>query len=294
MSNVREKTRTELAEEDLVIASRLSEERVESFRQNYLHDREQAATIEKLFSMAGTARREPAWRDEYAFGFHAFLQKGPFVKGSNWLAYTTWDFAVAIEKRLLLLFERLLSSSPTIDLQSQTIDPTWPSVLDAIDDVHGPQYLNEVIVVSGKLSRDWNAHLEGRITYRSEMSERLRPLGAPWIAGEYRDRPILQIRDGTSSSLYLVRLDRFGTYVKYGTAAEFTAREITDDRADKYLTENPQIIPDASGAITREEKVRQLKLLVELRLFESATLEVASTTAGKRIQMNPVAESDGR
>ena len=86
--------------------------------------------------------------------------------------------------------------------------------------------------------------------------------------------------------MYVVDLASFAFLTRYGERPEFAIQEFDEGRARNLLLENPRIIsepPPESGL--EEARIRQLRLKVGLRLYETYDLEVRNPAAvlGRRL-----------
>ncbi|MGH2351368.1 MAG: hypothetical protein ACRDJN_07100 [Chloroflexota bacterium] len=268
-------------EEDYILLSPLSEARKQAFRERYLHDREQAATAETLFERAGRFRTSPQWNSAHAFGFSVLLQKGPFVEGSNWLSYSTWEFALAAQRHILSRFEELLRLASGPPPGASDLTPTWHDILGKAEELAGRVGPSDekalLIVVTGDLDGNLLEAFPHHATPRWGLSDQL---DQPWILGAHHNAPVLHIRDAPISAVYAVDLARFATLTKYGTDIEFDVRLFDESEARELLTKNPDLIADpAPGPAAEEERTRQLQLMVGLRLYESFGFEQDDTDA---------------
>lgn len=263
---------TSLAEEEFIIATPLSDSRRASFLSSYLEDRNKASTLEKLFGRVGRFNVTPERNDDTATGVDTLLEKGPFVDGSNWLVYETWDFAIALERHLLSLFNTSIhenASQPAGD----PVEGNWRAMLDAVDRLlaNGAPGTNvSLIVVAGHLSDGLLPAPD--VTPSWELPEDLRGIA---MVGAYKRIPIVHVRDPKVSALSVVDLRRFASLTKYGLSPEFELRELTPAEITDFVTRAAV----AGPAVEQSQLLRRARMLLRLRLFESHSIDVADASA---------------
>jgi len=146
-----------LRQDEYVLNAPISEERVARFYAEYLDSRRQCGAAEAVFERADSFSRKPDWEDEYGIGFNVIIRRGPFVDGSSWAEYRTWEFALAVERHLLSKLDELLRSNAQ-PLQTGPVERNWSSMFTAADEIlfrpglAGP---NACIVVTGPLHENW-------------------------------------------------------------------------------------------------------------------------------------------
>ena len=147
----------EARQEENILKSPLSKDRVTSFYSDYLESRRQSGAVEAIFEQAQALVREANWDDKHGIGFNVVIRKGPFVDGSNWLGYRGWEFALAVERNLLSKFEDLLRSNSTL-LNSKVVEKNWKSMFSAADGLLSKlnaDASDACIVVTGPLHDNW-------------------------------------------------------------------------------------------------------------------------------------------
>ncbi len=270
----------ELRKEEFIIAKQVSERRVDAFLESFLEHRRQTATTESIFKRVGAFTAVHEWNDSVAYGFNVLLLKGPFVEGSNWAPYYTWQFALAAERHLLGRLEALLRESASV---VDEVHYDWPEILATVDRLSdklaSDAFHASVIVLAGPMETDFAVDLHKHATPDWELGEQFR---SPWIMGAYNDKPIVIVREAESRALYVVDLAEFATLTKYGRDAELHVHPIDEARAREVLAEEPQAITiPEGGPNTLEERIRQLQLRVWVRLYESYDIEVRNPIAVK-------------
>jgi hypothetical protein len=157
------------AERDL-IAGTISEKRKQAFLSSYLQDRSKSGTIERLFSRAGTFRQSPEFDKDSAWGFNIVLHKGPFVDGSNWADYTTWQFAVEAERTLMRKFTDSMNQSGESRGQ---ISRDWPEIVAAIrrssEEMRSIGYRADIAILGGDVDVDFLVEAHKHLTPKWEL-----------------------------------------------------------------------------------------------------------------------------
>jgi hypothetical protein len=226
-------------------------------------------TIERLFKLHGSFKEDPNFNSTWAAGIATFLWKGPFVEGSNWLHYTTREFATATERHLMEKLHSVLNLVAGIH-PPRSIDTTWPDVLGMIEqlEVHLKSQggSTTLLALSGALNRDFLVDLHKFVTPHWDIPSDSR---LPFLIGAHAGVPILHVKSVSERRLFAVDVARIATLTRYG-AHEFQVNEIGENRARELLAANPTIVKVPKGAPdTLDERVRRLRLFVELRLYES-------------------------
>lgn len=259
---------------------------VDAFYESFLEDRRKAAATELLFRRAAAFTRSDDWNDGCAAGFNALIHKGPFVEGSNWLPYRTWQFAVAMERHLLSRFGRLMDDNA--QPHSDGVELSWPAILKKVDELRSELrsrgYAPSAIVIAGQLEIDLMVDLHRHAVPRWELPEELQ---APWIEGMYEDSPIFNVREaGAPQTLYVADLAAFAKLTKYSPDARYSVDEIDEGRAREILKRNPEVmsIPDRRPD-TLDERLRLLQLRVWLRLYESCGIELKDLRAALQAKL---------
>jgi hypothetical protein len=269
-------------EDDKIVDSPVSEIRKEAFLREYRADRARASTSEVLFKTAGGFVHSPEPNDAKAFGFNVLLRKGPFVDGSNWAPYTTWEFALAAERALLGRLEGHLRLSAA-DTLGPVVERSAEAIVVALSGMHtalsDSGLWPSLFVITGPVATDLKLELYHRVTPNWTMPEIYR---RPWIDGALLEHPILhiQLEGQTSPALYAADLRRLAQMTKYGEINEFKLETFDEAQAEDLLTRNPALIdapPPEDG--NHSERVRQLRLRVGLRLFESCAIELLDANA---------------
>lgn len=267
-------------DEVFVQQNRVSRRLVDAFYESFLEDRRKAAATELLFRRTGAFKRSDDWNDGFAAGFNVLIHKGPFVEGSNWLPYRTWQFAVAAERHLLNRFAQHLKQNAPLD--SDGVELSWPAILNKVgelgSELRNCGYTPSAIVIAGHLGVDLMVDLHKHAVPHWSLPKELQ---APWIEGIYENSLILNMREAPApQTLYVADLAAFGTLTKYSPDAEYNVDEIDEARAREILDRNPKavVIPEG-GADTVDERLRLLQLRVWLRLYESYDIQVRNPQA---------------
>lgn len=268
-------------EEEYILRNRASESRVQEFLESFMADRQRTATTEELFERVGAFQQKPENRDALATGFNVLVRKGPFVEGSNWLAYPTWDFAVALEEHLIARLEADLRAA----VHSRTGTPVTRdaglviyAVNEMASDLKRKGYDPTVIVLTGPLGFRLQVDLLRVVTPRWALSGELSATFR--ILGVHEQMPIMDIAESPDPSVYVVDLARFAGLARYADRPEFAIEELDDAQAQELLDRNPDLVttppplPD-----TPAERLRQLSLKVGLRLYERYELMVRDPQA---------------
>jgi hypothetical protein len=269
----------DLESEQFIIGAPISDERKRAFFLDYLSNRPGAAAVESIFRRAGAFESQRDFQDAFAFGFSVLLMKGPFVEGSNWLAYHNWDLAVAAERYLLTQLDAMARES--VGIPAMSVARTWPELLKGADELiehlhSGNQPQRSAIIIAGPLMQDWAVEMRDLVTPRWELPD---DVNQNWIVGAYRERLILNIRESPVSALYVTDVPRFAKITKFGEPS-FSLEAIDEQRASELLDAHPTIVAVPEGRPdTRAERIRQLRLRVGLRLYESYKLELLDRSA---------------
>lgn len=268
----------QLRQEKFIIDTEISAERKGRFLAQYREDRNKAATLRSLFEGADAFRRVSQRDPKHSFGFATLLRKGPFVEGSNWGEYRTWDFAVACEEYLLSLFEDILLSAPTFgEIPPRAADLACQCRV-LIDEAGKVHFTPSAIVICGQLEGNEAVEMQMRhgFTPRYDVPNGIR---TPWILGYFAGKPVVYFREAKKPRLYVVDLAQFAELVQYDDV-EFELEEIDDPRARELLRQYPQRVKVPEGRPdTEAEKIRQLKLHVALRLSEMYCLQSKDVNA---------------
>ena len=266
--------------DDFVLTAPLSKKRIEDFRAEYLTDRQQTSSLETVFRRAAALEENRDWSDQHRVGFNVLLRKGPFVEGSSWAPYRTWQFALALERHLLSRFEDLLRTSSE-GQNWPNIHRDWDDILSTSDSMFqtiqsGPNQ-QAALVIAGALSTDWLVELSKQPVkpYYDLPSD----LNRTSILGSYRDRLILRIDEAATPALYAVDVNRFARLARFG----LPQLEVDDysEQDARELVINGRVRPSVQqrGRGARDELIRQLRLKVWMRLFESWDLKVLDSRA---------------
>lgn len=265
------------ASDDIVLASSMSKKRLEDFRAGYLKDRQQTSALETVFGRAEALEEEANWSDEHRIGINVLLRKGPFVEGSSWAQYQTWQFALALERYLLSRFEDLLRSSS--DSQPRpSIHWSWPEILSASDGMFetirsGPNH-QTAIVIAGPHYADWLVELTKQSVPVTPDWDLPEDLNRTWIVGLYHDRLILHIDEASTPALYAVNVRQFARLTRFGIP-QLEIDDFSEEHARELVVKKrvrPSVRQGRRG--TRSELIRQLRLKVWLKLIESWDLRV--------------------
>lgn len=275
-------------DEVLLQTHRISKARADAFLERFLEDRRKTAATEILFKRAEALRRVDGWNDAFAAGFNVLLHKGPFVEGSHWAPYRTWQFAVAMERHLLGRLERLLKESA--QPWPHDVGLNWPAILRKVDELitelGNRGYTPTAIVVSAQLEPDLiidfikHEHVVAHWELPSDLQ-------APWIEGTYKGIMILNIRETPAAhSLFAADVGAFAMLTKYSPEAQCSIDEIDEGRAKEFLERNPAAVVVPEGRPdTLDERLRLLQLRVWLRLFESYGIELRDPSAALQVEL---------
>ena len=262
----------EARQEEYILKSPLSKDRVTSFYSDYLEGRRQSGAAEAVFEQAQALVREANWEDKHGIGFNVVIRKGPFVDGSNWLGTRGWEFALAVERHLLSKFDELLRHNPR-PLQAGPVERKWSSMFTAANELLlklNADASKACIVVTGPLHDNWLLDLtrQANVTPGWDLP---RDLNRTWIHGKYRGAVILHIAESTEPSLFVVDVPRFARLMQHGTP-QFHVDEIDEKRAQEILSK----LPDQSGG---PDPVRAMRLKVWMRLYESWNFDLMDKQA---------------
>jgi len=263
--------------EKYILEAPISKSRTDQFLLDYLKDREQCGALEAIFEQAQSYRQEGQWQDRLAVGFNVLLRKGPFVEDSNWFPYRPWQFALALERNLLSRFESLIRQREARRIDEFGVHG-WSDILPLADELNdmagGPRGSDRALVITGGLHENWLLDLTQQQGMTADW-DLPGGLNRTWILGAYRDSLILHIQESPTQAVHIVNIPRFGEMIQYGSAMlEIT--EIDENRAVEMAK--------AKGQTTDESKIRDLRLHVGLRLYESWEIttrpEAGSAIAG--------------
>ncbi|GEM_PF-1367731 len=275
-----EASEREKSEAEFILNSQVSERRKAKFLEDFLADRKKTATTEMLFRRANAFQQQvirPRPEDVSWSGFNVLPQKAPFVDLPNWAPYSSWEFAVAMEVHLLARLEGGLRRASEGRL-GFPVNRDSVSVRAAFDALAAELQLRghspTVFVLAGTLGTQLAVDLQKAIIGTWEQTEQA--LSRTFrILGIYADIPILHIAESPSPGMYVVDLTKFASLTRYGADPEFTLEEISPQRGKDLLSENPMLVSDPpAGTGLEEERLRQLLMKVDLRLFETYELAV--------------------
>lgn len=274
---------SERSAEDYILRNPISDIRKREFLSSFVRDRTATATLQMLFERVGHFQQLLDSEDfpgETA-GFNHLLFKGPFVDGSNWLPYSTWGFAVAMEQHL---FGRLDSELKKCirEMNPNKVERDGQNILRATDqmcdDLAEQGYSPSVVVLTGKLGTNLHVELIKAIRPEWELRDELPTTFR--ILGTHRDIPILDVPESDTPGLYVGDLAQFGSLTKYGVNPEFSLSAINDQRADELLSSQPLIVKDPPpSAANQSERLRRVQLMVQLRLYETYSLAIRNRLA---------------
>ena len=213
--------------------------------------------------------------------------KGPFVDGSNWVEYRTWEFAVAAERHLLERLHAALAQGqrPTEEITARN----WEDVLARSDQLcatlTSQGYHPTLLAIGGPLTIDMLADAHRYFVPDWELEP---TLNKPWILGAHKGLPILHLRSG-EPALYAADLRGFGRLTKFSPDVDFKIEEFDDNRAREILSANRLATSLAEGeADTLENRLRRIKTQVGLDLFESYGLDVLDARAVLTARLAPM------
>jgi len=261
-------------EDEYLLDAPLSEERKRAFLTSYVKDRATSGTLEKLFRKLGGFQRVSTNLSNKR-GFNTLVHKGPFVAESNWVDYLSWDFAVPMERGILAEFEKLIRECVT---PTETVKKSWDEILRKIDQLEDEAnrrgYRPSLIILAGDLTIDFLVEFD--LQHLGLGSWQLPPdlHGGIWLHGDYKDKPILLLRESDLDALYLVDLARFAAFRRDQSEIEFELIPIDKTLAEDLLGKNPDIVKPRKGAPdNRDERLRELRLRAWLKLFESYEID---------------------
>lgn len=274
----------ELAMEERIIAAPISESRRESFLAEYVANRTKAGVLVDLFRRNGALEKIPEGAERFQFGFRNMLPyKGPFVDDTNWLEMRSWEFAVAMERFLFARFEELLQDLPVTT--SPPLDWTLEAVLNSYDAM-----VNETRSLTGRTpSALFISDPDSAVITDTYTSDRLIPdwkLSTTerhiWLLGVYNEIPIIRLPTSDRRAIYAVDIGSLAKLQQFD-GITFELRQITDERAAGLLDEHNVRIELPEGAQdTRAARIRQLRLRVEMDLWESLRLVPLNRGSGTR------------
>jgi hypothetical protein len=292
--------REELAQESLVLGAPVSPARRDAFLSSFQRDRLRLATVENLFRRQNAFTQDPTWNDAFAFGFNVLLRKAPFVEGSSWLPYGTYEFASAVQRRLIWRLEERLRADAGDDLgetaeADELVPLGWPEILGAAramaDELETSGYVPSLVVIAGEIGSDMLVQLMDHATPPWSMPEETR--GA-WIIGAMDSLPILHVPDPAPPAVYVTDLGRLAHLTQHGLVPQYEIREFDEATAAEMVDagRTPVDIP-AGRQDTRDERIRQLRLRVGLRLYESFSIRPQDENAVLARQLEGAISSHG-
>ena len=273
------------SEDDFILRSSVSKRRKAAFLDDFLTQRRDTRVIEMLFERVGAfhlVQTAPP-PDVEPVGFKGIVFKGPFVDRSDWHQGSGWDFAVPMERHLLLRLDKELRAATDgrlgtdVEREARALVRTFdelarelvsasvrPSLFVLAGDLGTQLYID----LTREVIPDWDPRVEAALytTYR--------------IMGMYHDVPILELPDSQVPAVYALDLAQFATLTRYRELPDFKIEEFSEDRAREILARQPRLImepPPNSGL--DDERVRQLQLRVGLDLWETYELTVTDPNA---------------
>lgn len=268
----------ELRQEEHVLTSPISDERVASFYSEYLESRRQCGAAEVVFEQAEAFSRDPNWEDQYGIGFNVIIRKGPFVERSNWAKYSAWDFALPIERHLLGNLDALLRANAQL-IQEEPIQKTWSSMFSAASELlFKPAFAgsNSCIVVTGPLQENWLLDLTRQPGAVPDW-ELPRELNRTWIHGKYHGALILHIAESVASNLFVLNVPQFAKMTQHGSP-QFEVLPIDEQRAKALLDQRSDL---ANGS----DPIRDLMLKVTMRIYEGWSFDPLDLAAAFSVQL---------
>jgi hypothetical protein len=251
--------------EDFILQAPISERRKKDFLLDYLRGRQQCGALEAAFEQDGALLRESSWDDANAIGFNVLALKGPFVDESNYALYEAWQFALALERSLLTKLEETLQSQSTFTDPTK-VTPNWRRMFAKIDElsvrVDAGLGFRRLVIVAGELHDHWLVNLTKQEDVAPDW-DLPSELNRTWILGAYQGSLILHIAEATRRAIYVVGdVRRFARLTAFGDP-QIEINPVDDEAANRLMT--------AGYTGTK----RELKLRVQLKLYESWRLEVA-------------------
>ncbi len=253
----------------------ISEKRRGRFLDSYLSDRSQTETLKPLFTRVGAFQALPEFDQKHRFGFNVLLKKEPFCDLPNWGEVSTWKFAVEAERYLL---RKLMALLP--DRDQPTRNRLTPDALVAtlgglaalgVDSGYSPS----VLVITGQLAPEEvvELHESGGVTPQWGTGSELP--GSHWVLGTHRGLPVLHLPQFETQRVYAIDLARFASLTKYDEV-EYELAEIDETRARKILSRRQE---DSNGQLITDEAILELRLQVNLQLFESYSIDLIDPEA---------------
>jgi len=271
-------------DEVYIITHPLSHDRVDAFYEEFLKDREQTASGEKVFRRADAFAVSDDWKDEVAAGFNVLLHRGPFVDGASWAPYRTWQFAVAGEQHLLNRLDTLLRNNAVFS--DAEVRLNWKDIFVAVDNLRARLNSPSLVVVTGRLPTELMVDLHNHVVPEWELDQDLRAL---WIEGAYDGIPILNIRDDDAPyALFVVDLREFATLTRYSPRAKLTVQAIDHVRAREVLAKRPDAVKVPDGRPDNEtERILHLLLHVQVLMYESYEIKPGNSAAALGARLTP-------
>lgn len=255
-----------------VIESPISGTRIQEFKEDYLKSRWDFGATEKIFRNREAYVHRDEQKESVSFGFNTMVFKGPFVDGSNWGDLKGWEFAVAVERRLLTDLDAHFTESvnQTGQVLPDEVARNSDEILNAAnimsDLLSGHGFVGDLIVVATHLDTETYRSLSEALTTPGwELEEDLR---TNRILGELSDCLVLYINDPELNSIYVVDLSKFASLVQYDPLVNLNVLPIDEAMAQRIVTERTDNL-DLETLLSR----------VQLLLYQSYEIEVADRQA---------------
>ena len=280
--------RDEIAEDDRVIASELSPERVAGFNSSVYETALAVGSVERLFRECGaflslTEHTDPSPEKRGFFDLvsKAFLADMP-SSGRTWYEPLKGDqFGRGLVSDILARFCEALDEAPELSVPLNSPE----ELLSAFDDAKAELGNSSELVAV--LAGDWMAievalHTGKRDGFIPAWQLPDGNRDREW--GQYHGHTLLRgPRDG-ERRLYLVDPRSWGCFVRAQCEGDqdlsIEIKPISADRAQELLDENPNHIPDESD---QESKLRKLQTFVELAVCHRIEFRVKAHSRAKRM-----------
>ena len=281
---MRRDTRTE---EDEVIASELSTERVENFVADVRASRFGTDAIERLFTEAdafqplrhdaagapkkrGTNKRlEPkAYFIDHREGSRTHYQP---VDGEPWADEMRDD----VVRKLC----DALSDAPAMGTPPASADAFPEAVDDALADLNPEGEVLVLFIGDWARSLPWVA---GDVLRRSHGGD----AAGPRVWGRYGNHPVVwELRSAPERDLYVIELGRWGRFVRAqvneGQDLVVDVRAITRERAREMLDSDPNLFPDGPNDSAR---LRRLQSRVAIEVVERTGFQVLDPSRARQVR----------
>lgn len=265
----------------------LSDDRVRTFTETFIADRQKSAALRSVFRWAECFERSEVPKNSAGYGFFRQLtRKGPFVSNSSWADLDPWPFAVALERHVHKLLLDHLTDAPAA---AGSVPANWSSVKEALLS-HAAELAPErcALFVHGAFDDTFFTDImkDTELPERDEYS--------PWILGWLRGMPLVHLRTEHTQSpnAYVAALSRFAAMQQFTASPEGDDYEVIvrvlDDEEIASLGESASFLERNSlfVALPQAARSRLLRERVLLSVAEYAEIVKHDVTAAIRIPVS--------